>query len=198
MTRSKKSHSSLGKLARRSPSLGDHFVILHQLQTLDDRAAAILAAIQVEAALESVLLRKMIPLPDKEINEIFVGDSAPLSTFSAKIRMAFALGIIGPEARHDLNRLRTIRNAFAHARMPVSFDTSEIVEVCASIQFLSRLARPQEGPDYPKGSSWPPAEPKRQYLESSGFIAAALLMRGFELAGSAIGQDEDLLRILSK
>lgn len=198
MTRGSKSLAGLGKLARRPPDLADHFTILHQLETLDDRAAAILAAIQVEAALESVLLKKMIPLPVNEIDEIFVGESGPLSTFSAKIRLAYAFGVIGTETRRDLNLLRTIRNAFAHARTPVSFDTPEIAKACGLIRFLSHLSRPAEGPEYPKGSPWPPKEPKRQYFESAGFIAAALITRGMELEGFSLPQDDDFSHFIFK
>lgn len=40
--------------------------------------------------------------------------NGPLSTFSARLDMAFALYLIGEKTRHDLDIIRDIRNDFAH------------------------------------------------------------------------------------
>lgn len=40
--------------------------------------------------------------------------TSPLGTFSARIRMAHALGLISDEERDHLNMLRKVRNLFAH------------------------------------------------------------------------------------
>jgi hypothetical protein len=52
--------------------------------------------------------------------------------------MAFVLGLIGPETRKDLDYVREIRNAFAHAKNIISFDTPEVVTVCARLKFPTR------------------------------------------------------------
>jgi len=43
---------------------------------------------------------------------------------------AYVLGVIGPETRRDLTRIRKIRNVFAHAKRRLDFDIKEIVELC--------------------------------------------------------------------
>jgi hypothetical protein len=53
-----------------------------------------------------------------------------MSTFDLKIRMARALKIYGKETNDNLILLRTIRNAFAHAPAPITFETPEIKELC--------------------------------------------------------------------
>lgn len=40
--------------------------------------------------------------------------NAPLGTFSARISMAFALGLVSEKERDQLNMLRKVRNHFAH------------------------------------------------------------------------------------
>lgn len=139
---------------------------------------AIITAVQIDDALETALLRKMTILED-EVDEVFVGDSGPLSTFSAKIKMAYALGIIGRDTRRDLVIVKNIRNAFAHARRPVRFTTEEITVACAQLMFLNRIEKP-EGPDYPPDAEWPPLEPRRIYAEVTGFLAMSLRVWAWE------------------
>lgn len=40
--------------------------------------------------------------------------NAPVGTFSARIAMAFALGLVSEKERDELNMLRKVRNLFAH------------------------------------------------------------------------------------
>jgi hypothetical protein len=48
--------------------------------------------------------------------------------------VGFALGIIGTQIRADLNCVRDIRNAFAHARRAIRFDTPEVAAACESLR----------------------------------------------------------------
>jgi DNA-binding MltR family transcriptional regulator len=74
-------------------------------------------------------------MSEKELAELFDG-TAPLSTFSAKIKIAYAMGIIGKLTRHDLEKLREIRNAFAHSIRHLSFDLPEIANIVESFNAL--------------------------------------------------------------
>ena len=80
-----------------------------------DRAAAILGAALLDAVLEELLLDVMVEGVKRD--EIFEG-TAPLSSFSAKIRIAYSLGLISAQERRDLDRIRKIRNDFAHSLDP--------------------------------------------------------------------------------
>lgn len=64
---------------------------------------------------------------------MFKGD-APLASFSARIRMAYALGIISKEMRADLDAIRDIRNVFAHAQKHITFDTHAVRSACLSLK----------------------------------------------------------------
>jgi DNA-binding MltR family transcriptional regulator len=50
----------------------------------------------------------------------------PVSTFAAKIDLAFALGITTEAIHQELNKMRRIRNAFAHTKDGVSLDTEPV------------------------------------------------------------------------
>jgi hypothetical protein len=58
-------------------------------------------------------------------------------------KSAHAMGIIGNELKSQLDRFRSIRNAFAHAMLSVSFDDELIAAECRSpphSQFTSNAA----------------------------------------------------------
>jgi hypothetical protein len=54
---------------------------------------------------------------------------------------AHAMGIIGNELKSQLDRFRSIRNAFAHAMLSVSFDDELIAAECRKLdpQLLTKL-----------------------------------------------------------
>jgi hypothetical protein len=129
------------------------------------RASAITLAALLESALESALRTKLISNPPKEsLNNLF-GLNRILSTFWAKTEIAFALGLIGPQTRKDLDRVRTIRNAFAHAKGIITFETQAIATECRQLKFSGR--------DLFKGYK-PPSTAEDKYR-----ITATILMQLF-------------------
>src|SRR3954471_23997129 len=50
-----------------------------------------------------------------------------MSSFSAKIEIAFALGVINNECRLSLHLIRDVRNKFAHRIAPLRFDDAEVI-----------------------------------------------------------------------
>jgi len=65
-------------------------------------------------------------------------NAGPLATFYAKINFGFAFGLFGPKTRADLNWIRDIRNAFAHATTSISFQSPEVLEACGQIHTKPR------------------------------------------------------------
>jgi len=66
----------------------------------------------IETILEE-LIRKRLPVP-KASKALFEGAYAPIATLSAKIDLAYGLGIIFEKEQKDLHALRKIRNLVAH------------------------------------------------------------------------------------
>lgn len=115
---------------------------------MDDRAIALICATVLEQSIERAMLHKLVPLSGAEERRIFSDDGAPLASFDAKIRIAFALGVIGPLARTDLGTIRSIRNAFAHSRLRINFDTPEVKAAVDQLSLEKRfltIARTKDG-----------------------------------------------------
>jgi hypothetical protein len=57
-------------------------------------------------------------------------DGQAIQGFYGKILVGHALGIYNTAFFEDLDRIRRIRNVFAHARMPLSFKSKSLRTVC--------------------------------------------------------------------
>lgn len=112
---------------------------MHEIKTANPRTAAILAGAYLENVAQLTLLTRMISLSKENLDRLFYG-SAPLAAFSAKTQLLFALGIIGSKIAHDLVVIREIRNAFAHAKISISFETKEIAERISGMHCLSHIS----------------------------------------------------------
>lgn len=130
--------SDLKRVSRERPDLVDAFFHHDRLAASDDRAAAIIVTTRLEDEIKELILSAMIDLNQTETGNLFIGDK-PLATFSAKIDIAYALGLIGKRARSDFTLIRLIRNVFAHARQHITFDKEEIAAACAKLTLLDRF-----------------------------------------------------------
>ena len=92
-----------------------------------DRAAAILAAAYFEDRLRDAIMTRFVALNRRDEIEIFK-DYGPLSTFKAKVDIAFALGLYDRKIRKDLHTVRRIRNKFAHSSEPMNSTTTVAAE----------------------------------------------------------------------
>src|SRR5438067_692232 len=90
-------------------------------QTESDRGCALIAGSMAENALESIIRVRMTPLSKSKYSEIF-GIEGVLGSFSAKIKAAFAFGFIDADLRDQFDRIREIRNAFAHSKVAIDFN----------------------------------------------------------------------------
>lgn len=107
---------------------------LEDFQKETDRACAILGGAYLDQVLR-ILLRKKLIDENKYVEENILSDSPGgiLSTFSAKIRMSYSLGILSEEELRDLDLIRKIRNAFAHDLKLLRFDSKAIKQRCESL-----------------------------------------------------------------
>jgi hypothetical protein len=101
------------------------------LDTESDRGCALFAAAYLDRALSDALYVSMVDA--KKIDSELFGNQAPLATFSNRIRLAFYLGKISAETRADLERIRSIRNDFAHHPEILSFEMTTVRDRCSSL-----------------------------------------------------------------
>jgi len=89
------------------PSLKEFIDTVH---SESDRACAILVGAALESSLEHLLKETLVKATPRQLFEGY----GPLSSFSAKIDMSFAIGKISDDERRDIHLLRKIRVEFAH------------------------------------------------------------------------------------
>jgi DNA-binding MltR family transcriptional regulator len=131
------SKTSLKALLKRLPTGDEVRDVTFQLRELDDNAAALVACALLSHALRDAIISKFVPISEKDLDEIFSDNKGgPLASLSARIRLAHAMGIVGPRTRRDLDILRRIRNAMAHVIQTVDFSTKEVRDECDKIEFM--------------------------------------------------------------
>jgi len=122
----------------------------NELDSADNRTAAIVGLALLENNLVLAILSRLREMTDAEQKDVFDDPLAPLSRFSAKIHLAWALNLFDEKVRSDLQKLNRIRNRFAHYLEVRDFDHSEVANLCDQLlcpQYLdpppSKKTRPQ-------------------------------------------------------
>jgi hypothetical protein len=113
---------------------------------LRQRAQAItglLLAGRLADFLRRLLTAAMVPISGSFSKSIFRG-YGPLSTFSARIDLAYAFALIDEETHHDLHVIRDVRNNFAHPPEGEDFPTFESEKV---LQMCRRFKQWSDGCD---------------------------------------------------
>jgi len=108
----------------------------HALSEESDRGCALFAAAYLDRALSDLLFVSLVA--HKKIEEDLFKANAPLSTFSARIKMAYYLGKLSPSARQDLETIRSIRNDFAHHPEYIDFTAQSIRDRCDNLTLVWR------------------------------------------------------------
>jgi hypothetical protein len=106
----------------------------------DDRGVCLLIVAQLENELDRAL--DCVIEPPASVREALYEQDGPLSTFAREISMAAALEIIGPISRANLRIIRHVSNAFAHAKRPLKFSTTEVARVCADLKIINTYEPP--------------------------------------------------------
>jgi hypothetical protein len=83
---------------------------------VSDEATVVVGGAILEFVLRDAIARHFRKdVNQKEISKLFkVESNGPLNDFSSKIKLAYALGIWKEKTREDLDKIREIRNYFAH------------------------------------------------------------------------------------
>ena len=136
---------------------------LADLGTVDqlDRISGIIQVTHLEDRLIVALSRHMRSLSQSDHDFLFRGD-APFASFSAKIRLGYALSIFGRSTRNDLDTIREIRNAFAHSTRPLDFSRPVVAACCNLLRACERHPVLQ------------PADPKFRFGATCAVIYGAL------------------------
>jgi hypothetical protein len=112
-----------------------------ELEHTSDRSCAIVGACIIETLLLDLLKACLVACPTAK-DEFFEGTNAPLGTFSARIDLAYRLGLISSQMTRDLHLVDKIRNEFAHRVEGPSFSeggiNSQVNELMRSLRLKER------------------------------------------------------------
>jgi len=98
-----------------------------------DRGCALFAAAYLDSSLSDLLYVSLVG--DKKIETDLFQGTAPLATFSSRIKMAYYLGLISQPCRRDLDFIRAVRNDFAHKLDVDSFSVPSVQDRCRALAY---------------------------------------------------------------
>ena len=116
---------------------GDRFdQLFSELKHESDRGCILVGTSAVDDALKIALKRRLSTdehIRNKAVEPMFES-MGPLSTFSARIKLAYAVGLIPRWIFEDLEKIRKIRNRAAHEHTAHSFDTPHVANLSEALQ----------------------------------------------------------------
>ncbi len=136
----------LRDLTRRDPEVGSGTAAVNEaVHTAEsDRGAALIAGSTAENSIEQILRMQLVALNKQQIDDLF-GPDGIMGSFSAKIKIAFAFGLIDKKLSDEADRIREIRNAFAHCKCHIDFNTQEVKRACDGFSFMPPVMVPVVG-----------------------------------------------------
>ncbi|MGM9480236.1 MltR family transcriptional regulator [Roseateles sp. NT4] len=110
------------------PQLAEIERAVGNLARLSHAASAMVVAAALDRILEEALFTKMA-VQNREMRDKLFSDHGVLRDFSAKIDVAFAFGVLDRQHYKLITAIRRCRNAFAHSKAILNFESAEIKEI---------------------------------------------------------------------
>jgi mannitol operon repressor len=117
------------------PHLKDFFAFLPELNKESDRGMALIATSFIDELLRRTIAAFL--LEGTSTSSLLDGFNAPLGSFSTRIAAAAAMGLISEREAKEADRLRKIRNVFAH-HVHVSFEDQSINDICQNLDLAAK------------------------------------------------------------
>lgn len=114
--------------------LGEWNEMIQHFHSESDRGAAILVGSFAEHALGTYLTHHV---KDKGVGEKLFGPVGPLSSFSQRIAVAYAFGLINQRQYKEFEAIRQVRNYFAHHPLEATFDSPEVQKHTHTLPYFS-------------------------------------------------------------
>jgi hypothetical protein len=146
-----------------------------EIEASFDRAAAIVSAAFVDDRLTAALKSRLHY--DKKIIDSMFNPSGPLGSFSARINLAFLIGMLSKKSTEDLHIIREVRNEFAHKLTTKSFNAQRVRDLIKNMQVIRNARIRLSGgknaltmefsPGFDKGQS---PSPRDVYIKSCQYF----------------------------
>jgi DNA-binding MltR family transcriptional regulator len=124
-----------------SPFWSEVVAFIKSLTPESDRGIAVLSAAFIDMELEKLLTRFFVDAP--AVTKDLLGQSRPIGTFSSRIDLCFAVGLIGKATHRNLHLVRKVRNDFAHSGKPLKFSEPQIAARCREFAINDEETKPR-------------------------------------------------------
>jgi DNA-binding MltR family transcriptional regulator len=121
-----------GNLAMPEPEV-DLVKVINDLNKNAEAGVVLVTIATVDEWLEKLLLAGMREGLSNEVVKRIFGSYGPLYEFASKVDIAYALDLIDMETLDSLRVLKDIRNAFAHTRELLHFESERISKLCQKL-----------------------------------------------------------------
>jgi len=186
--------SSLSPLEKIKWEVGKTF---EYMQRMSEMGLAMITVSSLDDQL-GVLLESFFVEDQKDADQILEYPGA-LSTFGARIELAFLLGLISSRERRLLNLIRKIRNDFAHEanlvsfpQSRVSFSQSPIKDRCRELD-ITKIVEP--------GKQYDLSDPAARFINASIFLWLVLIHRTAQIKHREEAEsitEDDMASIIKK
>jgi hypothetical protein len=156
---------TLRSLSYEIPSASEFESIMTSLGRMDDRSTILVLSAFLDNLLEAAIRWKLKRLGTSKFDKLFRNSGSPLSSTSAKIMMANAMNILGDEPCAQLDRIRTIRNAFAHSSMLIDFTSPPVLKECEKLRPDNLIS----------GATLSPVTPREKIIVTCQFIGMIIM-----------------------
>jgi DNA-binding MltR family transcriptional regulator len=121
----------------------DYDLLGQEIRNGSSRAAIILAVAAVDDFLRIAIVMNMIGLSRTDEERIF-GGNGPLASFSSRVLIGYATGLISRKLRTDLDNLRQIRNAYAHKTLDMNLSNPDQDRLIRSLNAVADIKETTE------------------------------------------------------
>lgn len=120
---------------------------IKEFNTDSPRTTAIVGAVILEDCLARVIGEKL-PIEGETKRQLFKANGGPLGNLDAKVKVAYAMGILSKQAFQDIIKLVEIMNKFAHRLDIATFDHQDVRGLCFELRLIEKHL-------FPMGSQLP-------------------------------------------
>lgn len=141
--------------------------LIKEFRPKSDRIVAILGAAYLKSHLGQMLENFFID--DETVSEILLKEEGPLGTFSARIKAAYALGLISPYEYHDLLIIHSVQKEFLKEMTGVKFTSDPIRLQCFKLKLPREILLPGET-----------QTPRRLFVFVNAFLTQQFTLRAMQ------------------
>lgn len=120
---------------------GEFNEVFESLSEESPRGAVVIAASYIDESLRFLLESGMIQ--NKTICKKLFEYPGPLSSFAARVDLAYALGLISPVAYRNIGHIRTMRNLAAHSYRTTGGENEALTEEAMKLELPTELPLPR-------------------------------------------------------